>query len=130
MVGADRVVLAFPCSVYQDICFEGDGVLLSRLPDIKAVAYGEHAKIMAPIHIPEDVYGFYANDRFGLFSMATPNIVTIYYLNRTASFTASTIQEIFKRDQPFSRPLQRLLPSFPSHPSALLRVRRQRKHDH
>jgi monoamine oxidase len=100
-VEAEQVVLALPCRVYQDISFEGDEGLSSRLSDIKGIGYGEHAKLVVPVNIPKDVYGFYASDRFVLFSMGTPNIATFYYLNNSVSFVPSTLQDVFKRDQGF-----------------------------
>ncbi len=100
-VEAERVVLAFPCSVYQDIDFGPEVLLHSRLQQIKSVSYGEHAKIFVPVHIPENVDGIYVNDRFGTYSMATPNIVTMYYLNHHTSFIPLTLQQVFKRDLSF-----------------------------
>lgn len=100
-VEAERVVLALPCSVYKDIRFDSHDLLHARLPHIKAVGYGEHAKLSVPVHMPENFFGLYANDRFATFSMATPNIVTMYYLDHHASFTPSTIQQIFKQDRSF-----------------------------
>jgi monoamine oxidase len=101
VVEADRVVLALPCSVYQDIDFGSDEVLQSRLSHIKAVAYGEQSKILVPINNSGNLYGIYANDRFVTFSMATPHIVTMYYINHHTSFLPETVQNVFKRDQPF-----------------------------
>lgn len=101
VIEAERVILAFPCSVYENIDFGTNDLLQSRLHHIKAVAYGKQAKLLVPVHNAENYYGLYANDRFVTFSMATPHIATMYYLNHTASFQPLTIQTIFKRDHPF-----------------------------
>lgn len=98
-IEAERVVLTMPCSVYQDVCIQGEDQLLSRLQDIKTVGYGKHAKLLVPVSKPEEFEGSFANDRFFAFSM-NQNIVTMYYLNEHVSFTPSTIQQVFERDRP------------------------------
>lgn len=99
-IEVERVVLAIPCSVYSNIFFDGEGVLLSRLQDIQNVGYGKHSKLLVPMRIPEDFQGVYASERFWAFSLEH-NIATMFYFSQPVGFTASTIQQVFERDRPF-----------------------------
>ncbi len=101
MIEAKRVVLAIPCSVYKNIHFDLDDAFHSRLQHINDIAYGEHSKLLVPIHNSDKLNGVYINDKFATFSVATPNIATLFYLNNNVSFTPQTIQQIFKRDQSY-----------------------------
>src|SRR5262249_46622083 len=55
VVYADILVLAIPCSVYDQILFEKDIIEPDRLQAIQRVQYGTNAKILVPVSatIPE-----------------------------------------------------------------------------
>lgn len=51
-VAADILVLAIPCSVYEQITFEDDVLPSQKLDQICAVRYGENAKVIVPFIAP------------------------------------------------------------------------------
>ncbi len=92
---ADILVLAVPCSVYEDILFEEGVIPGERLKALQQVHYGANAKILVPFpHPPANKLG-YVNDRIVGFFNAGQNLLTLYYTNGSSRFSVDTIQQAY-----------------------------------
>ncbi|EFB41694.1 hypothetical protein pah_c026o146 [Parachlamydia acanthamoebae str. Hall's coccus] len=100
IVTADILVLAIPCSVYQEIIFDQNILPLTRLQDIQKVQYGTNAKILIPFSAPPPARIGFFNDRLGCFFDVNCNILTLYYTDITSRFSAETIMETYQQDRP------------------------------
>lgn len=99
-VAADILILAIPCSVYEDIIFD-EGVLpANKVADIKNVQYGTNAKILVPFSKPPSSRRSLVNDRMGCFFDSSCNILTLYYTGIASQFSTDTIQGTYKQDRP------------------------------
>lgn len=98
-VKADIVVLAIPCSVYQDIVFEGNLIPEKKLESIKSVQYGTNAKILIPFPKPPERKGGFINDRICCF-FGNSKVLSLIYTGDAARFSEDTILEAYLREQP------------------------------
>lgn len=98
-VKADILVLAIPCSVYEDIAFEENVMPKERLELIKSVQYGTNAKILIPFPKPPPQLVTFISDRMSCF-FADPNILTLYYTKEAGRFSENTILEAYRQERP------------------------------
>lgn len=99
-VKADLLVLAIPCSVYEDILFEENTIPSQRLEAIKRVQYGTNAKIIIPFNkLPVKRKGL-LNDHMGCFFDADRKILSLYYTGSAAKFFPETIVQTYLKDRP------------------------------
>lgn len=97
---ADILVLAIPCSVYENIIFEKTVIPEEQLKAIKAVRYGTNAKILIPFpQIPLESLLF-INDHAISFLDAPRNILTLYYTGEAGRFSIDTLLERYQQDRP------------------------------
>jgi monoamine oxidase len=100
-IKADILVLAIPCSIYEEVAFEENVFPLKRLENIKQVQYGTNAKIMIPFsQSPLKSNGFFFNDRMGSFFDMNSNLLTLYYTGQASQFSVETILDTYKQDRP------------------------------
>lgn len=91
---ADILVLAIPCTVYEDLVFEGNPIPEERLRAIKNVLYGSNSKIIAPFATKEKRVSF-INDHMGAFFNAECDLMTFYYTAASSYFSQKTLLETF-----------------------------------
>lgn len=97
---ADILVLAIPCSVYEDIAFEENIIPRETLEAIQSVQYGTNAKILIPFsQIPPKRMTF-LNDRMAGFFDADRRILTLYYTGESGKFSADTLLQTYRQDRP------------------------------
>lgn len=96
---ADILVLAIPCSVYTDICFEEAVIPQQRLAAIQTVRYGTNAKILIPFAEAPQKRTTLINDRIGAFFNANRHLLTFYYTGESGRFSANTINDTFNQDR-------------------------------
>jgi monoamine oxidase len=96
---ADIVILAIPCSVYENIVF--DGVIPpDRLEAIKSVQYGTNAKILVPFpHKPLRRKGLVQDQIVSFFDFGRNNL-TVYYTGDTSLFSSDTIENSYLQARP------------------------------
>lgn len=99
MTEADIVVLAMPCSVYQHIQFDANVIPNETLGAIKAVQYGETAKILAPYPVAQS-FPVYATDSFAAQTIPNYPIMRFFYMGAASHF-ASNIQQRYAQDLSF-----------------------------
>jgi len=99
-VKADILVLAMPCSVYDNIIFEKDIIALERLEAIKRVQYGTNAKILVPFSKTPSKKPVFINDRIVSFFDAAHSILTLYYTGESSLFSNNTILNTYGQARP------------------------------
>lgn len=99
-VMADILVLALPCSVYEDIDFTEDVIPKERLSRIQNVQYGTNAKILVPISHPFDKNAQYFNDHAGAFFHSGQNILILYYTGDAGKFSESSLLATYRQELP------------------------------
>ena len=99
-VVADILVLAIPCTVYEDIAIEKGIIPHNRLNNIKAVLYGTNAKIIVPMTPPHQKTGGYTNGRMISFFHPSLHALNLYYVGNYGKFTAATIEKTFQEELP------------------------------
>lgn len=94
-IETDILVLAIPCSIYNQITFESGIIPPEKLEAIQNVQYGENAKIMVPFtSIPSTTTGI-VGDKIVSFFDSIQQILTIYYTGSTSFFSPQTIEESY-----------------------------------
>lgn len=99
-VQADILVLAIPCSVYEDIAFSGNAIPEERLRAIQSVQYGTNAKILVPFPQSPQERKTFINDRIVSFFDAKREILTLYYTGEAARFSQETIAKAYLDERP------------------------------
>jgi monoamine oxidase len=100
IASADILVLAIPCSVYTDIHFEETIIPQERLTAIRSIRYGTNAKILIPFHKAPQQRTTLISDRIGAFFNANRHLLTCYYTGNSSQFSADTINDALKKEQP------------------------------
>ena len=99
-VKADVLVLAIPCSVYQDINFEKNLIPEQKLESIMRVQYGTNAKILVPFSKPPLERRSFINDRIVSFFNGDRSILTLYYTGEAGKFSEESILATYNQDRP------------------------------
>lgn len=99
-VKADILVLAIPCSTYENIHFEKALISEERLKSIKSVQYGTNAKILIPFSQSPLKRITLMNDRTIGFFDTRCKVLTLYYTGESGRFSSDTILETFQKDRP------------------------------
>lgn len=90
-VEADILVLAIPCSVYENITFESGIIPDPKLEAIRKIQYGENAKILVPFTTnPSTRIGLVSDEIVSFFDRAQ-QILTVYYTGEASLFSPQTI---------------------------------------
>jgi monoamine oxidase len=96
---ADTLVLAIPCSVYENISFD-DVIPFDRLQSIQNVKYGQNAKILVPCSIkPQFRTGLIGNKVVSFFD-GEKGAITIYYAGHSSHFSSNTISAAYQLARP------------------------------
>lgn len=112
IVKTDIVVLAVPCSVYNDIHFEKDLIPEKKLEAIKNVQYGTNAKILVPVSQTPNPKTTFINDRMGSF-FSNHNVLTLYYTGDAGKFSEITISQAYQQEHSMlEKGLGKLCPPF------------------
>lgn len=100
-VKADILVLAMPCSVYEEINFEENILPVDRLKAIRNVRYGTNAKILVPFHpFPMKKVALINNRVIGSFFDIDCKTLTLYYTGAASHFSKETILQTYEQDRP------------------------------
>ena len=99
-VKADRLVLAIPCSVYENIVFDENVIPRERLEAIKSVPYGTNAKILVPfIQKPSKREGLINRRVVSSSFHVKGNVLTLYYTGESSRFSEETISQTYGEEQ-------------------------------
>lgn len=99
-VDADIVVLAMPCSVYEQIIFESDVIDFQKLAAIRNVQYGTNAKIIVPLTSPPPkATGLVIADESISSFDGAQQLLTVYYAGKASLFCSETIADSYTRIQ-------------------------------
>ncbi|MCH9625497.1 MAG: hypothetical protein S4CHLAM123_06730 [Chlamydiales bacterium] len=90
-VNADILILAMPCSVYEQIAFEESVIPLDRLRNIESVQYGTNAKILVPFDETPSKKTAFINNQITSFFESARNILTLYCTEKMSVFSHETI---------------------------------------
>lgn len=99
-VEADQLVLAIPCSVYEQIAFEEGIIPPEKLEAIHNVQYGTNAKILLPFTTPPSATTGLINDELVAFFNPAQQMLTIYYTGTASSFSPNTIGDAYSLAYP------------------------------
>ena len=97
-VMADVLILAIPCSVFQQIDFQISDIEISRLNNMKNLSYGTNAKVLIPFSgmpskkislVEDDTVSFFSND----------SILTLYCAGKAGLFLDSMVEDVCMRSQ-------------------------------
>lgn len=75
----DKLILALPCSVYQDIDFDSKTLPDDRLHNIKNVQYGTNAKVLIPIKSRNKEYNTVFTDDLAAFFNMDQQLLNLYF---------------------------------------------------
>jgi len=96
---ADTLILAIPCSVYENINFHGI-IPSDRLQLIQNIEYGQNAKILVPCSIKSQYrMGVIGNNVVSFFD-GEKGAMTIYYAGHSSYFSSDTILEAYQLARP------------------------------
>lgn len=93
-VEADILVLANPCSTYQNIVFEKDIISEERLQLLQSVHYGTNAKILVPCRTLPAQRVIIENQCIAWFDFLG-KAFTLYYAGKTSFFSSDTINDVY-----------------------------------
>lgn len=96
---ADIVVLAIPCSVYEQIDFEQEIIPSQKLDQMRAIRYGENAKMIIPFDSSVKTTGVIGNEAASFFDKIQ-YLLTIYYAGKTSLFSPETIASAYFQVRP------------------------------
>jgi len=99
-VKADILVLAIPCSVYQDIAFAENVIPSQKLNAIRNIQYGKNAKIVVPFTNPLPKTTGLVSDQIIAFFDPIEHALTVYYTGETSLFSPSTITNAYAGVRP------------------------------
>ncbi len=95
---ADILVLAMPCSVYEDISFEEGVIPPEKLVAIRSVRYGTNAKILVPFRDETIPRPLLINHRALGYFVPGHNLLTFYYTGKSSRFTEENLEEIARTE--------------------------------
>lgn len=99
-VAADILVLAIPCSVYEQIAFEENVISPQTLEGIQRVQYGTNAKIIVPLATPPAKINALIGDEIVSFFDECEQVLTVYYTGKTSFFSPQTIASSYAQARP------------------------------
>jgi len=100
-VRAEILVLAMPCSVYEDIAFDPKVIPNEKLESIQKIQYGTNAKILVPVNkkdLPRPPSCI--NARGAGFLDSTQSFITVYYTKDAGLFSPDTIEKTYCQEKP------------------------------
>lgn len=99
-VKADTLVLAIPCSVYEDIIFEDEVIPNGRLESIKSVRSGSNAKILIPFPSADpSITGCINEQAISFFDPARQTLI-LYCTGAMSYFSKNSVNDIFIKAKP------------------------------
>ena len=97
-VVADIVVLAIPCSVYEDITFEESVISEERLSAIQNVQYSRAGKILVPVG-QVSWLGMAMQDYAGAFFNIDGHLLNLYLIGKLGSFSEENLQRVYDHNK-------------------------------
>lgn len=97
-VRAEVVVLATPCSVYEDIAFEKNVISPKKLSDMLSILYGINSKILIPGTFTDK--GSFTNGRVIAYKPHPSHSITLFYVDEHARFDQDTLSATFHFELP------------------------------
>ena len=91
---ADKLILAIPCSVYQDIEFDDKIIPAKRLEKINNVQYGTNAKILVAIKNQKADASIFT-DNVGVFYNTDTKLLNIYFAGNTEKEILDNLEKGF-----------------------------------
>lgn len=99
-IKADLLVLAIPCSVYNDITFGNDLIPKKQLECIRNVQYGTNAKLLVPFSQPYSKNMTFMNDWAVSFFNIDCTVLNLVYTGNVGKFSSSNLRETYLKDRP------------------------------
>jgi monoamine oxidase len=96
-VQTDIVLLAIPCSIFQNIQFKGQLLDSSRWNRIKSIQYGTNAKILRPCNTQEK-QDFFMSPTMASWTNYTKDVRTFYYGGKFGQLTAGEYKTLLGKD--------------------------------
>jgi monoamine oxidase len=96
-IEADILILAIPCSVFDDIVFEEEIIPLERLEMIRSVRYGTNSKIILPFSEVPATSMVCINDHVMSYYDVITKTITLYCTGALSQFTNDTILEPYSQ---------------------------------
>jgi monoamine oxidase len=94
---ADIVVLANPCSTYNDIAFGNDLIPTQKLKAMKNIQYGANAKIFIPVSDSFVQKKRVMNESVISWFDASCGALTLYHTGELSFFSDKTIADVYKK---------------------------------
>lgn len=99
IVKGDILVLAIPCTTYEDIEFEENIIEKGRLEAIKNVKYGETSKIILPFAEPyPESKNLLSEGMYGFFNLEH-TLYTLYCVGANSSFSETSLLDIYNKQK-------------------------------
>jgi len=92
----DKLIIAIPCPVYNDIIFEDSVIPQDKLEKIKKIQYGTHAKILVAIKYKDLSHNSILNDTMSAFFNGDKKLLNIYYRGDSAAHLLCHLNVYFK----------------------------------
>lgn len=100
VIQADMLVLANPCSTYNDITFEAGVVPQDKLTAIRKIQYGTNAKVLVPLTGSYQTKIQTLGDDIGTHFNVNETVLTIYCTKGLGFYTAQNIAELYRSKLP------------------------------
>lgn len=99
-VAADILVLAIPCSIYNEIAFDAAMMPYEQLQAIRGIRYGTNAKILVPFSLsPTPSIGLVNDESVGFLDV-NHSLLTLYYTGEASFFAADSIHDRYCQARP------------------------------
>lgn len=95
----DRLILAIPCSVYNDIAIDEEIISTQRLQKIKRVQYGSNGKVVLPIKTGHLTHNAVLTDRMAAFFGDDTKVLTLYFSRESGANLLKNLQGLFQEAQ-------------------------------
>jgi monoamine oxidase len=92
----DKLILAVPCSVYQDISFDNKVIPSEKLKKIKRVQYGSNGKILAPMTGGHLAHNGVMTDKMFAFFMGESKVLTLYFSRKSGQNLLKNLKDLFQ----------------------------------
>lgn len=95
----DKLILAIPCSVYDDIAFDEKVIPPERLQKIKRVQYGSNGKVLLPIKTGDLTHNAILTDKMAAFFGNESKTLTFYFSRESGSNLLKNLKDLFQEAQ-------------------------------
>lgn len=92
----DKLILAIPCSIYNDIVFDERVISTGKLQKIKCVQNGSNGKVLLPIKVGRLTHNAILTDKMAAFFGGGNTILTLYFSRESGAHLLKNLKDLFQ----------------------------------